>query len=120
MGNAIILGILIVIGFLALRSAAKHFRGEGGCCGGGSSLPPQKKKLSHVRFRKTLEIEGMHCDNCKNSVERAINAIDGAAARVSLKRNRAEVTMDREIPEETLIRAVEQAGFRMKAVKSVS
>ncbi len=116
MGNAVIIGILLVVGFFALRSAAKHFRGEGGCCGGGS-VPRQKKSVRDVRFRKKLKIEGMHCENCKNSVEKAINAIDGAAARVDLGRGTALVKLDRPVEDAVLVEAVEKAGFHVSAVE---
>ena len=116
MGNAIIIGILIIVGFFALRSALKHFKGEGGCCGAGS-VPKQKKKIQDARFRRVIQIEGMHCENCRNSVEKAINELEGAAARVDLKKNTAEVVMEKEIPDELLIRAVEKAGFQVKSIR---
>ncbi len=116
MGNLIIIVILLLIGVLAVRSSLKHFRGEGGCCGGGVGVPRQKKSLKHVQFRKSLQIEGMHCENCANRVERAINAIDGAAAKVNLKKKMAEVRLDRQIPDETLVKAVESAGYQVVAV----
>ena len=116
MGNAIIIGILIIVGFFALRSALKHFKGEGGCCGAGS-VPKQKKKIQDARFRRVLQIEGMHCENCRNSVEKAINELEGAAARVDLKKNTAEVVMEKEIPDDLLVRAVEKAGFQVKAIR---
>lgn len=115
MGTAIVVGILIVTGFFAVRSSVKHLRGEGGCCG-GSSLPRQKKTVRNVRCRKLLKIEGMHCENCRNSVERAVNAIDGAAARVNLRKNTARVALEKPVADEVLIRAVEEAGFRVTAV----
>ena len=116
MGNAVIIGILIIVGFFALRSALKHFKGEGGCCGAGS-VPKQKKKIRDARFRRVIQIEGMHCENCRNSVEKAINELEGAAARVDLKKNTAQVVMEKEIPDELLIRAVEKAGFQVKSIR---
>ncbi len=116
MGNAVIIGILIIVGFFALRSALKHFKGEGGCCDAGS-VPKQKKKIQDARFCRVIQIEGMHCENCRNSVEKAINELEGAAARVDLKKNTAQVVMEKEIPDELLIRAVEKAGFQVKSIR---
>lgn len=118
MGTAIVIGILIIIGFFALRSTVKHFRGEGGCCGSGS-VPKQKKTIKNVHFRKQIQIEGMHCDNCKNSVEKAINAIEGAAAIVNLKNHTAEVVLEKQMPDEMLVQAVEKAGFHVKSIVSI-
>ena len=49
--------------------------------------------------RRTIKISGMHCQNCANSVTRALNAIDGVAAKVNLRQNCAEVSYDRTIDE---------------------
>lgn len=116
MATAIIIAILIIACYLGLRSSMKHFKGEGGCCGGGSVPKPKKKKV-HAAYKKVITIEGMHCDNCKNSVERSINEIEGASAKVNLKQKQAVVEMDREISEETLIQAVESAGFEVVEIK---
>ena len=115
MGNAIVILILVVVVILCLKSSLKHFKGEGGCCGGGGDCsackPAKKKKLNTVIKQRTLQIEVMHCEHCKSSVESSINAIEGASAEVNLGKNRAVVSMDREIEDEILIEAVEKAGF---------
>lgn len=119
MGTAVIIAVLLLAAFFALRSSAKHFRGEGGCCGGGGSVPKQKKRLKNVQYRKRMEIQGMHCKNCKNSVEKALNALDGVAAKVNLKGNYAEISMERQVPDEVLTSAVEAAGFRAGTVSAL-
>ena len=55
MENVIIIAVLAVIVLLAVRSAVKHFRGEGGCCGGGT-YKVRKKKLQRIMARRTLKI----------------------------------------------------------------
>lgn len=119
MGNAIIIGILLVIGFLAIRSSAKHFKGEGGCCGGGGSVPKQKKVIKNALYHKELLLDGMHCENCKNSVEKAINAIDGAAAKVDLKKQTARVDLEHEVSDQVLTEAVVKAGYQVKSVRNI-
>ena len=79
----IVLLIIIVIAAFALKSSIGHFKGEGGCCGGGGTILPDEKELAGPKIgEKTVHIEGMHCENCKNRVERAINRIDGAVGKV--------------------------------------
>lgn len=118
MQDAIIIGILIVVGFLAIRSSVKHFKRQGGCCG-GSSVPKQKKKvIKNVHTRKTLVLSGLHCENCKKSVERAINAIDGASAKVNLKEQTAEVLLERDVKDEILKAAVVKAGFQVIRIQA--
>ena len=98
MANAIVVIVVIIIMLFAGKGAYKHLKGEGSCCGGGSKPEIPKKKLDGTKLgEKTMKITGMHCENCVASVTRAINRIDGAAAKVSLKKGEAVVSYDREI-----------------------
>ena len=87
----------------------------GGNCPGSRKMP--KKKLEGpVMGHYTIEISGMHCQNCVNGVTRAINAVNGAAAKVSLRKNSAEVSCDRDVDKEELKRAVEDAGYKVISI----
>lgn len=123
MENVIIILILVVLLSFAVKNSIKHFKGEGACCGGGSgsvrTKKPKKKKLDGpVIGKRTIEISGMHCRNCVNSVMRALNSIDGVAAKVSLRDSRADVLLDRMVDENDLRHAVEGAGFKVISIKS--
>ena len=109
----VIIVILVVIVGLAVFSSVRHFKGQGGCCGGSSSKPEKKKLDGDKIAEKTITIDGMHCENCKNSVENHINRIDGAVAKVNLKKKTAVVSMSRMISDEELISAVESADFKV-------
>lgn len=118
MENYIIAGILLVVIVLALRSSRKHFKGEGGCCGGGAEVKAKKKKLTGpVVAVKTIHIEGMHCEHCKNRVERLLNELDGASAHVNLKKKVAVVSMSREISDEELKAAVEAGDYQVTGIE---
>ncbi len=124
MVNVIIVLILVILLSFAVKSSIRHFKGEGACCGGGSGTvktkKPKKKKLDGpVVAKRTVEISGMHCQNCANSVTRALNWIDGVAARVNLHTNRAEVLMDRMVDEDELKHAVEEAGYGVVDIKAL-
>ena len=121
MSDVIIILILIVILGFAVKSSIKHFKGEGACCGGGSgqvkTKRPKKKKLDGpVIGTRTIKISGMDCQNCVNSVTRALNSLDGVSAKVSLRDNSAEVSFDRSVEEDRLRRAVEDAGFEVLSI----
>ncbi len=121
MSDVIIILILIVILGFAVKSSIKHFKGKGACCGGGSgqvkTKRPKKKKLDGpVIGTRTIKISGMHCQNCVNSVTRALNSLDGVSAKVSLRDNSAEVSFDRSVEEDRLRRAVEDAGFEVLSI----
>lgn len=113
MENIIIIGILLVVVVIALRSTLKHFKGEGGCCGGGSEVKIKKKKLKQVVQKRTLLIEGMHCENCKNRVESRLNELDGVSASVNLKTKTAVVSMEKEVSDEKLQQVISKAGYEV-------
>lgn len=117
MENFIIIGVLAVILILGLRSTFKHFKGEGGCCGGGSSEPPSKKKLKNVIATKIVTVEGMTCENCKNRVERCINEIPGAAAKVNLKKKQVTVSLETEVSDEQIRSAIEKRGYDVLEIR---
>lgn len=118
MGTEIVLGILIIVIFIALSSSVKHFKGEGGCCGGGSAAPKAKKqRLQQVVDTKKMQIEGMHCDNCRKNVENGLNSLDQVNAKVNLKEKTAIVKLGEEIPDEVLVAAVENLGYRVVEIE---
>ncbi len=123
MVDIIILLIIAVVLVLAVRSSIGHFSGKGDCCGGGSTLvdavTEQKTKLDGpVLGEKMLKISGMHCDHCASNVAAAINKIDGALAKVDLKTETARVSYDRELNDDDLRRAVEQAGYEVTSISA--
>ena len=102
----------------AQRSTLKHFKGESGCCGGGGEPRAKRKKLQgQAAGEKVLRIEGIHCENCKNCVERLLNQPDGAAAKACLNKNIAVVSMSREIGNGELKAAAATAGCKVTGIK---
>ena len=78
----------------------------------------KKKKLENpVIGKKTVKISGMHCEHCVNAVTEAINKIDGASAEVSLHGKKAVVSYDRELDEALLKKTIEDAGYKVEAIK---
>ena len=60
----------------------------------------------------------MHCENCVKSVTKAINQLEGASAKVSLKEKKAVVSYDRPLDNEKLKKAVENAGFKVVSIEA--
>ena len=121
MGTAIIIGILAIIVVIAVISSVKHMKGEGGCCGGGGDTVAEKKTLDNpVIAVKTVDIEGMHCENCKNSIERSVNKIDGASCQVNLKKKQATIEVDREIDDADIRIAIERLDFKVTGITTNS
>ena len=68
----------------------------------------------------SFKIEGMHCGNCANAVTRAINDIDGAAARVSLNKKTAKVICDRVIDAIVIEEIIRKLGYEAVLINDVS
>ncbi|HWQ58571.1 MAG TPA: heavy-metal-associated domain-containing protein [Clostridia bacterium] len=68
-------------------------------------------------MKATMKINGMTCNHCKMHVEKALNAIDGVAAKVDLAAKSAELTISKEVSKETLENAVRDAGYEPLEVK---
>ena len=121
MVDGIIIVIVIILLGCALKGTVKHFKGEGPCCGGGSGNTKKAKTKfldGPVIGRRTLKISGMHCEHCVKSVTEEINKIEGASAKVNLKKEEAVVSYDREIDDDDLKKAVEEAGFKVVDIKA--
>ena len=120
-GNMIVIAVILAILAVAGVSARKHFKGQGDCCGGGGgTVKAERKTLDQPEVQRwRMQIEGMHCENCKAAVERQINRIEGAACEVDLKEKTATVHCDRPIDPETLRRTVALMDYRVTGIDEI-
>lgn len=116
MSTGLIAALLVVIGFIAVRKYVKSLRY--GCCGssGEEKVKVADKNAAHYPYSVTLKVEGMRCANCTSRVENALNRLDGAWAKVSLKRAEAAVRSKSVIDDETLRTAVARAGYKVTEI----
>lgn len=117
MTDIIIIAVIVVLVVIGFRATRKHMKGQGDCCGGGSTLPRQNKKLDNVVGKKIVVIEGMTCEHCQNMVERSINTIEGAAAKVNLRKKEAVVSYEKDIDDEEIRAVVEKAGYKVVEIR---
>ena len=117
METIIIIAVLVIVLFFAIRSSVKHFRGEGGCCGGGGDYKPRKKKRKRVIATKTFLVEGMHCEKCSNRVTEAVNDIPHVSAKVRLKAGEVLVSYEEPIGEDVIQAAIERAGYTVAGIR---
>ena len=118
MEDMIIIGILVIALVIGVIYTIKHFKGESSCCGGGSAVKVKRKKLQNVVARKTIIIDGMVCDHCKNRVERILNDMQGVSGKVNLGKKQAVVEMEREVSDEELRAVIEKAGYKVLEISS--
>ena len=64
-------------------------------------------------MKKTMKIEGMMCGHCTGRVEKALNALDGVQAEVSLEDKAAYLTIDGDVSDAALKKAVEDEGYQV-------
>ena len=65
-----------------------------------------------VKMKKTIKIEGMMCPRCSSHVKDALIKLDGVSnAEVSHETGLAELTLDKDISNDILSKAVTDAGY---------
>ena len=60
----------------------------------------------------TLSIEGMTCSSCVNTVEKALNAVEGVSATINFATETAHILAPADISAKELMRIVEKAGYK--------
>ena len=116
MENYIIIGIIIVIAFFAVRTIVKR-KGCKGCCGSGSDYKPRKKKLKNVIATRVFLVDGMHCEKCANRVTEVVNDIPVASGVVDLKKGIVTVSYEQEVPDEQIKAKIERVGYTVTEIR---
>ena len=75
----------------------------------GEKMPSGK---GEKEMEKIIEVEGMMCAHCQMHVQKALAAVEGVSeAVVDLEAKKAVVKLSQEVSDETLMKAVEDAGY---------
>lgn len=78
------------------------------------------KKERVDTMKKVLDIEGMMCQHCVAHVNKALSGIEGVeAVEVSLENKNAAVTLAADVADDVLTKAVVDAGYEVKGVKTL-
>lgn len=76
------------------------------------------KNKGEDNMEKILNVEGMSCNHCTASVKKALEGLDGVKeAEVSLEGKNAKVELDKDVADEALVKAVQDAGYTAKIAK---
>lgn len=76
------------------------------------------KNKGEDSMEKILNVEGMSCKHCVASVRKALEGLDGVReADVNLEDKKARVELDKDLADQILVKAVEDAGFSAKIEK---
>lgn len=69
-------------------------------------------------MKKILTVEGMQCEHCKASVEKALSGVSGvSSAKVDLKKKTATVTLSGDVSDAALTQAVADTGFAVVGIE---
>ena len=67
--------------------------------------------MSQLLEPVTLSIQGMTCSSCVNSVEKALNKVEGVSATINLATETAHILAPADMSTKDLIKVVEKAGY---------
>lgn len=76
----------------------------------------QEKERTNT-MTKVISIEGMMCNHCTGTVQKALEAVEGVkAVTMSLEQKNATVELSSDVADEVLAKAVVDAGYEVKGV----
>ena len=76
----------------------------------------QEKERTNT-MTKVISIEGMMCNHCTGTVQKALEAVEGVkAVTMSLEQKNATVELASDVSDEVLTKAVVDAGYEVKGV----
>ncbi len=76
-----------------------------------------KQHEEEIDMTKTMKIEGMMCPHCEARVKKALEALDGVTeAAVSHEQDQAIVSMDMELSDDVLKKAVEDQDYTVVSI----
>jgi Cu2+-exporting ATPase len=75
------------------------------------------KQKEKNNMEKTITIEGMMCGHCEATVKKALEALEGVvSAEVSHDKGTAVVSLEKDVPDDVLTRAVEDKDFKVTGI----
>ena len=78
----------------------------------------QEKERTNT-MTKVISIEGMMCNHCTGTVQKALEAVEGVkAVTMSLEQKNAAVELASDVADEVLTKAVVDAGYEVKGITS--
>ena len=77
----------------------------------------EERKMEKKIHEKNVYIEGMSCNHCKMSVEKALKSIDGVEnVTVNLEDKKASITSTKSINNDEIKKVIEDIGFEVKDI----
>lgn len=109
--NIIIILVVLVIGFFAVKGCISHFNHEGGCCGGGNNTCKKVKKPFMSSNSAEFTVSGMKCKNCAKKIESEIAQKFSLWAKINYKSGKGIIKSNATINIEEIKNLVESLGY---------
>ena len=78
-----------------------------------------KNKEDNI-MKEEIKVEGMMCENCVKHVTKALEEIEGVEkVEVSLENKNANIETSKEIPDEVIKNAIEEAGYKATEIRKM-
>ena len=108
--DLLLIVLLAAILAVVIFSYAEKFKRGKNCCG-IEAVKLKKKRLRKPAGVITLQVDGMHCENCRKAVMEAVNGLEGYAAKVDILTKECRVSYENEPDIKEVIRRIQRAGF---------
>jgi len=110
--------VFVVTNALRLRLFKRPDAKPAACLVGvGCDIDKIEDKGEIKMVKKIITVEGMTCGHCVMHVKKGLEEIPGVEADVVLDEGRAYVTAPEDVADETLKKAVEDAGYTAKEIR---
>lgn len=110
MPDLLLVVLLAAIAAGILFSYVKKFKKGESCCG-TRNVKVKNKRLHKPAGTFILEVEGMHCENCRRTVTEAVNSMEGYSAKTDILTKECKVSFENGPDIEEVIKRIQQAGF---------
>ena len=118
MATGIIISVLIVLSFIAVRTYVKKL--AHGCCGAGGDKErkiAETADLSNCKYRYTVKIGGMICKNCAVRIENTFNRQNDIFAQADYKSGIAEISAKEALPVIVIRQRIVGLGYSVEEIK---
>ena len=112
--------VFVVTNALRLKRFAPRQKTKQQALSRQNNIIKKKSDKGDNEMKKVLTIEGMTCMHCSGRVNKALNALDGVEAFVSLEEKQAQVTAKPGVSNQTLMQAVSEAGYEVTEIKELA
>ena len=120
MANAVIIIVLIIVVFLAVRHIYHTVRHGRSCCGSSREMEKKVKvkdrNKANYPFAYTVKVEGMVCAGCARRVENAVNSDGELWGKVDLEHKTVNVLAKKEMEMKDFVELLKEMPYTVLGI----